>query len=142
MRTVKDRIRHTILFELLGVILVIPIGSLLFNYPVTDFGFVSVMATIIATVWNFVYNFLFDLVMKYFLGHTMKNLWLRIVHAPLFELGLLFFLLPVISWYLQISLLAALVMDIFLMAFYIVYGFVFNWIYDLVFPIPEGSTST
>jgi len=33
-------------------------------------------------------------------------------------------------------------MDIFLMAFYIVYGFVFNWIYDLVFPIPEGSTST
>jgi uncharacterized membrane protein len=60
-----------------------------------------------------------------------------VLHAVLFEGGLLLLLVPFIAWYLQFSLRDALVMDLTLAAFYLVYAFAFNWAYDAVFPL-EG----
>ena len=55
------------------------------------------------------------------------------------EIGLLFVLLPFIAWYLGISLTEAFLIDVSLAVFYLVYAFVFNWVYDVVFPVPEGK---
>ena len=44
--------------------------------------------------------------------------------------------LPVMSWWLDIGLLEALVLDLGFVLFYLVYAFVYNWSYDKVFPIP------
>ena len=54
----------------------------------------------------------------------------------LFEGGLLIVLLPFIAWYLGIGLLEAFYLDVSFTLFYLVYTFVFNWLYDLIFPIP------
>jgi uncharacterized membrane protein len=62
---------------------------------------------------------------------------MRIAHAVLFEVGLLIVLMPFIAWYLGISLLHALVMDISFALFYMGYAFVFNFAYDKAFPLPE-----
>lgn len=61
----------------------------------------------------------------------------RVIHAVIFELGILIVLMPFIAWYLNVSLLQAFTMDISFAAFYMVYAFVFNWGYDQVFPIAQ-----
>lgn len=136
MRTTKDRIRHAVSFELIGLALVTPLGTLAFGTPLDLMGVVVVVGATLATAWNYLFNLGFDHAMQRWIGHTRKTVGLRIVHAVLFELGLLIVLLPFIAWYLQISVLHALAMDLSFAGFYMVYALVFNWAYDVVFPIP------
>ncbi len=140
MRSVSDRIRHAISFEVIGLLLVTPLGALVFNLPMHEMGVVSVVSAMIATAWNLIYNYLFDVAMTRTVGTTAKGSLLRVFHAVLFEAGLLCVLLPFIAVYLGISLWAALAMDISFALFYMAYAFVFNWGYDRVFPLPEWQT--
>ncbi|KQT61574.1 hypothetical protein ASG52_01430 [Methylobacterium sp. Leaf456] len=135
MRSTRDRLRHAILFELLGLALIIPLGSLLFGLHGSDMGVIGVGSALAATVWNYVYNLGFDRAMQRLVGHTRKSLGLRVGHALLFEAGLLVILLPPIAWYLGISLRQAFVMDLAIAAFYVAYAFTFNLAYDRVFPL-------
>ncbi|MCL3881536.1 PACE efflux transporter [Marivita sp. GX14005] len=139
MRSPLDRLRHAISFELLALLIVIPLGALVFDKPMQDIGIVTVISATIATLYNMAYNFVFDLALRRATGSTLKTPLLRVAHAVLFEIGLLGLLLPVFAWYLQISLWQAFVMDVSFAAFYVVYAFCFNWAYDLLFPLPEWS---
>ena len=87
-----------------------------------------------ATVWNYLYNLGFDHVLRRTTGTLHKTLPIRVVHALLFEATLLLLLLPLFAWWLGITLLEALLMDISFAAFYALYAFVFTWAYDAVFP--------
>ncbi|HLV84189.1 MAG TPA: PACE efflux transporter [Devosia sp.] len=136
MRTARDRIRHTILFEIFGLLLVTPLGALAFAMPLQDIGAIGIGGATLAMLWNYIYNYGFDRLMQRWRGTTLKTLPLRVLHAILFELGLLLALLPLIAWYLGITLWQALVMDIAFALFYMVYAFVFNLAYDRVYPIP------
>lgn len=137
MRSVSDRIRHAISFEVIGLAIVTPLGALAFRMPVEEIGVVSVVSALIATLWNLFYNYLFDIVMRSVAGTTAKGALLRVFHAVLFEVGLLCVLLPFIAAYLGLSLWQALMMDISFAIFYMAYAFLFNWVYDRVFPLPE-----
>ncbi len=143
MRSTRDRIRHAILFELLGLALIVPLGSVLFGLHTADMGVIGVGSALAATAWNYVYNLGFDHAMQRLVGHTRKSLALRVGHALLFEAGLLVILLPPIAWYLGISLAQALVMDLAIAAFYVAYAFLFNLAYDRVFPLRgwEGAAA-
>jgi uncharacterized membrane protein len=136
MRTTRDRIRHTLLFELFGLALIIPLGSVLFGLHASDMGVIGAGSALAATAWNYAYNLGFDRVMQRWVGHTRKSLPLRVGHAVLFEAGLLVILLPPIAWYLGIGLVQAFVMDLAIAAFYVAYAFVFNLAYDRAFPLP------
>ncbi len=136
MRTVRDRIRHALSFEIIGLILVIPLGALVFHHPMEDIGVVTVVASIVATVWNYLYNWGFDHALKRTTGSVQKSLPLRVGHAVLFELGLVALLTPFVAWYLGIGVIEALLLDVSIAVFYMVYAFAFNWAYDRVFPIP------
>ncbi|BCL74344.1 membrane protein [Jeongeupia sp. HS-3] len=135
MRSVADRIRHSLLFEIFGVLLVIPYGYLLFDLGPKEMGVIGVVSALIATLWNYAFNLGFDKVMLRRRGHTRKTIRLRVLHALLFEGGLVVVLLPLMAFYLGISLMQALVMDIAFVVFYLVYAFIYNWLYDTVFPI-------
>ena len=100
-------------------------------------GVVGLVSATIAMAWNYVFNLGFDTIMKRSTGTTLKSMRLRIAHAVLFELGLLIVLMPFIAWYLGITLIHALIMDISFALFYMGYAFVFNLAYDRVFPLPE-----
>jgi uncharacterized membrane protein len=136
MRTVRDRIRHALSFEIIGLILAIPLGALVFHHPMEDIGVITVVASIVATVWNYLYNWGFDHALKRLTGTVQKSLPVRVGHAVLFELGLVALLTPFVAWYLGIGLIEALLLDVSLAVFYMVYAFVFNFAYDRVFPIP------
>lgn len=137
MRGVADRIRHAVCFEVIGLILVTPLGAWVFDKPMFDIGVLALACATIATVWNYIYNLGFDLLMRRVLGHTRKSPVLRVFHAVLFEGGLLVVLMPLIAWYLGVTLWEAFMMDLSFAAFYLVYAFVYNWAYDVIFPIPE-----
>ncbi|MBS7813493.1 PACE efflux transporter [Roseococcus pinisoli] len=136
MRSVRDRIRHALLFEAIGLAIVIVFGGPLFGLSTADIGVIAVGSATVATVWNYIYNLGFDHAMRRLTGQTRKGLWVRVGHAVLFEAGLLIILLPPIAWYLNISLAEAFIMDLAIAAFYVAYAFLFNLAYDRVFPIP------
>ena len=142
MRSTIDRVRHALTFESVGLALIIPLGSFVFHIPMHDIGVLSLVSATLATLWNFVYNYLFDVTMQRRLGTTEKTGVLRVLHAVLFEAGLLVVLIPFIAWYLAVSLWQAFVMDLSFALFYLVYAFVFNFAYDKLFPLPEWSAKT
>lgn len=137
MRSTSDRIRHAISFEILALLLVTPLGAWVFSLPITDIGVVSVVSATIAMLWNYIYNLGFDHAMQRLAGTTYKTVPIRVLHAVLFEAGILIVLAPFIAWYLGVGLWHAIVMDVSFSLFYLVYAFVFNWSYDRLFPIPE-----
>jgi len=138
VRTTKDRLRHALSFEIIALFIVIPLGAWMFSRPLGDIGIVSVVSASIATGWNYLYNLIFDHALLRMTGSVKKTVALRVFHAVLFETGLLLVLLPFIAWYLGVGLIQAFVMDISFAVFYLVYAFVFNWLYDVVFPIPAS----
>jgi uncharacterized membrane protein len=137
MRTAGDRIRQAISFEIIGLALITPLGAWAFHLPMHDIGVVGIVGATIATLWNYVYNLGFDHIMQRLRGSTRKTTPIRVLHAIMFEVGLLFVLLPLFAWYLGISLWQAFLMDVSFALFYMGYAFVFNWAYDRLFPLPE-----
>ena len=137
MRTPLDRLRHALLFEIVALMIVIPVGAMLFGIGLKDMGVIGVGSATLATLWNYVYNYGFDRAMTHWRGTTLKTTPIRVAHALLFEAGLLTVLLPFIAWWLGISLWQAFVMDIGIAAFYVVYAFLFNLAYDRIFPLAE-----
>ncbi len=136
MRDTKDRIRHALSFEIIALFLITPLGAWAFELSFDSIGVVAVVSATIATGWNYIYNLMFDHALLRIAGDVRKSVSLRIFHAVLFEAGLLLVLMPFISWYLGVSLLEAFLMDVSFSGFYLVYTFLFNWLYDLVFPVP------
>ncbi|CAI3952925.1 Uncharacterized membrane protein [Commensalibacter communis] len=140
MRSFWDRIRHAIMFEILGLVLFIPCSVWVFHHSVTDMGVIGIFSSLAATIWNFVYNLGFDKTLLFFLGYVKKSLLIRVLHTILFEVGLTLVTLPMIAWYLNISFLDALIMDIGIVVFYLVYAFFFNIAYDFILPVKEKET--
>ncbi len=136
MGTTGDRIRCAILFEIIGLLVVTPLGALAFEKQLHDIGAVALVSATLATLWNYLYNLGFDRLMLRFRGDVRKTPPIRVVHAVAFEAGLLIVLMPFVAWYLGIGLVEAFMIDLSFAGFYLVYAFVFNWLYDVVFPVP------
>ncbi|PWE27312.1 PACE efflux transporter [Pararhodobacter marinus] len=141
MRSPLDRLRHALSFEIIALVVMIPLGALAFGMPMHDIGVVGIVAATLATLWNMLYNLLFDHALQRLRGTTLKTGPVRVLHAVLFEIGLLIALMPFIAWYLGISLWHALVMDVSFALFYMLYALVFNWAYDRLFPLPEWQAA-
>lgn len=137
MRTTPDRIRHTLLFEVIAIAMVMLLGNRLFGMPAMNMGAVGIASSLVAVTWNYLYNLGFDHALKRLTGSVRKSWTMRAVHAVLFEFSLTVLLLPVIAAILGISLFDALVIDLSLTVFFLAYTFLFNLAYDRVFPIPE-----
>lgn len=135
MRSFGDRVRHAVLFEVIGLAMFTPMAAIVFNQPVAHMGVIGVVGATVATLWNFLYNLGFDRALMRLRGKVQKTISIRIIHAVIFEAGLVVILIPFIAWYLQITLVEALLMDIAVVTFYLVYAFVFNIVYDWAFPI-------
>ncbi|MBD3626180.1 MAG: PACE efflux transporter [Rhodobacteraceae bacterium] len=139
MRTARDRIRQAVSFEIIGLVIVTPLGAWLFGHDPFNIGLLAAMAATLATGWNYVYNLGFDHALLRLTGRVRKRPMERVLHALGFEGGLLVALLPIVALWLGISLWDAFVMDLFLALFYMIYAFVFTWIYERIFPVPEPA---
>ena len=119
MRSLPDRIRHAVLFELIGIAIFTPAAAWLFNLPVVHMGVIGVVSATVATVWNFTFNLGFDHALVRLTGRATKTMPVRVAHTLLFEAGLVVVLIPFVAWYLGISLWTALMMDLAIVGFYL-----------------------
>ncbi len=136
MRTGADRLRHTLGFEVLGMMISVPLFSLLTGQPVDHLGPLAIGLSLLATGWNYLYNLMVDHWMLRQLGRLEKRLIERVLHALIFELGLLLVVLPLTALWLGISLWQALWLDIGFSLFFVLYAFGYNLAYDRLFPLP------
>lgn len=140
MRTQADRLRHTICFEAIGLVSCTPLASWLLDRDLVRVGTMSIIISLTAMGCNYLFNLAFDhLLVKLGRPVHVRPPWLRAVHAVSFEASLIFLTVPFVAWWLGLSLGAALVADIGLALFFLVYAYLFNWAYDAVFPMPEAA---
>lgn len=143
LRSLKDRLRQIVLFEVGGLALITPPFSWASGVPVTDsIGLLAVLA-LVAALWNGAYNTAFDWIEGRLTGRPAdRRPWLlRIAHALGFEGGLVLLSLPVVVLWTGMGWWAALVADVGLALAYAVYAFGFNLAYDRLFPIPSADPS-
>ncbi len=125
-----ERVFHALAFECTAIAISAPLFAYIMNQPVVAMGTLAIIIATIAMAWNFIYNVLFDKIYKKF--NLIKTFKIRLIHALLFEGGLIFISTPLAAWFLSISLIAAFFLDIGLVLFFLPYTIVFNWIYDIV----------
>ncbi|MDC7217485.1 MAG: PACE efflux transporter [Spirochaetales bacterium] len=136
MRSPKDRLRHSILFEIVLVLLVGPLLAEALGKPLHTMGAITISLSLIAMVVNYFYNLAFDHILLR-LGRPIhqRSTKLRALHAVLFELCLLVFSLPLVMHMLGFSFMQALLFDLGFVMAVPVYAFFFNIIYDRTFPV-------
>lgn len=138
MQGVRRRIVYVGLYEAIAIL----VASFGFSAATGDdlahSGVLSVMASVVAVLWNLVFNWLFERweVRQIRRGRSLRR---RIAHAIGFECGLIALLVPLIAWWLEVSLWRALVMDLGLVVFFVCYTFVFGWVFDRVFGLPDSA---
>jgi uncharacterized membrane protein len=141
MRTLRDRVRQVALFELGGLVLITPPFCWLSGQPMdSSLGLLALIA-LIAALWNAAYNTSFDWIEGRLTGRTAdQRPWLlRAAHAIGFESGLLMMSLPIIVLWTGMGWWEALMADIGLALAYTGYAFVYNLMYDRVFPIAAAA---
>jgi uncharacterized membrane protein len=137
VRSFPDRLRHTLIFEAIALFLVAVPGGWLLERPMAIMGALSLMFSVLAMGWNLSYNWMFDLWDRKYRGMAKRGFRIRVVHAVLFEAGLVIAGLFLIAWWLDLTYIDAFLLDISLSAFFLVYAFCYNWAYDMVFPVPR-----
>ena len=128
--SIKESVFHSILFEVIALIILIPLGGFLGGLSFKNMTEVAIVLSLIAMCWNFVFNKLFD----YYFGENRieRGVLMRIFHGLSFELGLLVITLPIIMYLLNIDLLSALILDLGIIIFFLIFAVVFNWSYDSI----------
>jgi uncharacterized membrane protein len=101
-------------------------------------GGMAVGSSVIAVVWNLVFNHFFE---RWELRQPVRGRSpaRRVAHAIGFEGGLLLWLVPFIAWWLGVSLWQALLLDVGLLVFFLIYTFVFTWVFDRLFGLPASA---
>ncbi|KWK85102.1 PACE efflux transporter [Burkholderia ubonensis] len=141
MQGLPRKITQAILYEAIAIACISPAIAALFGEGLVYSGALSATMSAIALLWNMVYNTLFERWEATRVQRT-RTLGRRIIHACGFEGGLIFILVPVVAWWLDISWFDAFLVDLGLFAFFFCYAFVFQWVFDRVFDVPVATKET
>jgi len=63
----------------------------------------------------------------------------RTTHALGFEGGLVVLMLPLMAWWLDVTLWQALIYEAGLIVIFIIYTYVFTWAFDRIFGLPASA---
>lgn len=129
-KTLLERVLQAVGFELLAILICTPLLAWIMNKPLVDMGVATVAIAVLALLWNVLFNGVFDRLLKRFA--IVRNAWVRGVHALLFEGGLVAVAVPLVAWWLQISLWQAFLLDIGVLLFFLPYTYAYHWLYDMV----------
>ncbi|HSP59125.1 MAG TPA: PACE efflux transporter [Halomonas sp.] len=128
MRSWKERMAQSMLFELGGLVLVTPLASLVSGHGLGDIGLLALGLATLAMLWNLVWNRLFDR----WVPTRRRSFLQRLAQALGFESGLLVMTLPVVAWWLEVGWLEAFWLDLGFVVFFLCYAMVFNTAFDAV----------
>ncbi len=135
------KVVHATLFELLAVVIVGLGLSWLLGHDATETGALAIATSLIAMAWNIAFNTGFE-AWERRQPDRRRTVRRRVAHAIGFEGGMVAMTLPLIAWWLNMSWWEALLTDLGLMAFFLVYAFAFNWAFDRAFGWPASARPT
>lgn len=132
------KIVQAVCYEAFAVLLVSPVLAFVFDERVETSGALAIVISLFALSWNYAFNSLFE---RWEARHASNGRppLRRILHAAGFEGGLALLTIPLIAWWLKLSLWQALVTDFSLLVFFFFYSLAFHWIFDLLFGLPESA---
>ncbi|WP_438868998.1 multidrug/biocide efflux PACE transporter [Pseudomonas sp. L1(2025)] len=129
-KSITERVCQAIGFEGLALLICTPLLVWITGRPALEMGAVTLGISLLALSWNVIFNSLFDR-LKARLQWTDGG-WPRVVHALLFEGGLIILAVPLIAALMKISLLEAFILDIGVLLFFLPYTYVYHWGYDVL----------
>ena len=128
------RIIHMVGFELCAIIIFAPLASAVLDKSILEVGVLGLLISLMAMLWNFAYNWMFDSYeQKLGKNRFKRSVLTRVIHALLFEIGLLIVTIPLVAFWLQMSLWQAFVIDMAFVVFFLVYAFIYNWCFDYLY---------
>lgn len=138
LQGMRRRVLYVSLYELIAIAIVTATLLLATDEGLGSSTGLAVGSSAIAVGWNLVFNSLFERWEKRqrTRGRSTAR---RVAHAIGFEGGLLLWLVPFFAWWLGVSLWQALLMDLGLLLFFLVYTFVFTWVFDRLFGLPAAA---
>lgn len=135
---IRRRIVFALLFEGIGLVIT-TIGLMLFSGDsVKTAGGAAAGSMLIALLFNYAFNAGFEAweQRQPTRGRSFRR---RLLHGALFEFGLILLLVPFLAWWMQVSLLEALIYDAGLLVFFAVYTVTFTWAFDQIFGLPASA---
>ncbi|MDM0046656.1 PACE efflux transporter [Variovorax dokdonensis] len=138
MQGLKRKLVYVTLYEVIAIVCATVGFALMSGKEVSEAGPLSVICSVVAVAWNMAFNSMFE-AWESRQATRGRSIGRRVAHAIGFEGGLAAILVPVIAWWLGVSMWEALVMDIGLMIFFLVYTFCFNWAFDRIFGLPASA---
>ncbi|WP_295953454.1 PACE efflux transporter [Rhodoferax sp.] len=138
MQGIKRKIVYVGLYEGFAIVAATLGLAGMSGHSVQNAGMVAVATSAIAVVWNLVFNMLFE---RWEARQTVRgrSVARRVAHAIGFEGGLTVFFVPLMAWWFDTTLWRALLLDMGLLVFFLLYTFVFNWVFDRVFGLPAAA---
>lgn len=132
------RLVQAVLYEAIAITAVGPAMAWLFDAPMASSLALALLLSSVALAWNWVFNGLFE---RWESRQAVKGRsWRRrLAHGLGFEGGLVVMLVPLMAWWLETTLWAALLADLGIVAFFFVYAVAFTWAFDHLFGLPESA---
>ncbi len=126
-RSVTERVLHTLNYEFIALLITIPGAAWIMDRPLAGVGITAIVLSLLAMVWNLVFNIIFD---RVYPPKMPRGVLVRALQAIGFEGGFVLIAVPVTAIMLKMDLLAALMLDIGFLLFYLPYTYLFNWCWD------------
>lgn len=141
MQGMKRRVTYVFFYEVLSFLICAMILAVLSGSTISHTGPLSLLIAVIAVSVNFFYNYAFEWWEKRQHSKT-RTIFRRVVHAIGFQVVLVIILIPLIAWWMQISLVKAFLLDFRLMIIIPCYTFVYNYVFDHLFGLPSHLLET
>ena len=138
MRPTTRKIVYAIAFETGGILVGGCALTLMSDAGATKSLSLSAFGACIAMLWSLMFNSLFEAweARQTTRGRSMPR---RIVHACLFEGGLVLILLPATAWWLNATIQAAFAYEAVLIGVFLVYAWAFTLAFDKIFGLPDSA---
>lgn len=119
-----ERITQAVAYEAISILVCTPLFAWLFATGWAAMGGVTLANCVIALAWNVAFNAAFDRALAA-LRRTPTRAS-RVLHALLFEGGLVLLCVPFAAWWLAIGWWQALLLDAGMLLFFLPYTYVFH----------------
>ena len=128
MRSIRERVVHAILFEIIANVIVTPAAMLLTGAPLVSAGALSLAISLGAMVSNYLWTWLFDT----FVPSRRRGIFLRVVQAVGLEAIIAAFSIPLIMAFTGVPFWQAAVLDVGAIGFFIVFTMIYNVVFDAI----------
>jgi len=134
----KRKLVYVTCYELIGLSMSTLGLAYLSETQASHTGPLAVMITTIAMLWNLIFNTLFER-WESRQAKRGRSVARRVAHAVGFQLTLVVYLIPLIAWWLDMTLVEALLVDMAFIVLIPCYTFAYNWVFDRIFGLPTSA---